>query len=227
MSPNMRMLLYMLYLYIRNHLLQSDNQLIEDSSHIQLFSSLAKGDDLAFEKLYKLYFPRLFAFSLKILNDSGLAKDVVQNVFIKVWEIRSSFRFENPEAFIYQMVRNASLNYVRHLKVVDNLKSKVKDQYLGEELYYIDMVGDEPYVLIEKELEEKIIEVMNSLPDKCLTVFRMSRIEGLKNAEIAEQLKISIKTVEKHISKAMHIYKGNFADYLPIHIILLLLGGLK
>ena len=218
---------YMLYLYIRNHLLESNNQLIENSSHIQLFSSLAKGDDLAFEKLYKLYFPRLYAFSFKILNDSGLAKDVVQNVFIKVWEIRTSFRFENPEAFIYQMVRNASLNYVRHLKVVDNLKSKVKDQYLGEELYYIDMVGDEPYILIEKELEEKIIEVMNSLPDKCLTVFRMSRIEGLKNAEIADQLKISIKTVEKHISKAMYIYKGNFADYLPIHIILLLLGGLK
>lgn len=218
---------YMLYLYIRNHLLESNNQLIENSSHIQLFSSLAKGDDLAFEKLYKLYFPRLHTFSLKILNDSGLAKDVVQNVFVKIWEIRSSFRFENPEAFIYQMVRNASLNYVRHLKVVNNLKSKVKDQYLGEELYYIDMVGDEPYILIEKELEEKIIEVMNSLPDKCLTVFRMSRVEGLKNAEIADQLKISIKTVEKHISKAMQVYKGTFADYLPIHIILLVLGGLK
>ncbi len=192
-----------------------------------MFHSLANGDEMAFEKLYKLYFPRLHSFSLKIINDSGLAKDVVQNVFIKIWETRTSFCFENPEAFIYQMVRNASINYIRHLKVVDNLKSRVKDQYLGEELYYIDMVGNEPYILIEKELEDKILEVMNSLPDKCLKVFRMSRIEGLKNREIADKLEISIKSVEKHISKAMQIYRKNFASYLSLHIILLVLGGLK
>lgn len=192
-----------------------------------LFDSLTKGDEQAFEKLYNLYFPRLHAFSFKIINDSSLAKDMVQNVFIKIWETHSSFAFDNPEAFIYQMVRNASLNYIRHLKVVDNLKSKVKDQYLGEELYYIDMVGNEPYILIEKELEEKIIQVMNSLPEKCLKVFRMSRIDGLKNREIAEQLNISIKAVEKHISKAMHVYRKNFANYMPLHIVLLVLAGLK
>lgn len=178
-----------------------------------MFHSLAKEDELAFEKLYKLYFPRLYAFSFKMINDSGLAKDVVQNVFIKIWETRTSLSFDNPEAFIYKMVRNASLNYIRHLKVVDNLKSKVKDQYLGEELYYIDMVGNEPYILIENELKEKIIEVMNSLPDKCRAVFNLSRIDGLKNREIADQLGINIKTVEKHISKAMQIYRHNFADY--------------
>lgn len=199
----------------------------ENPTHIQLFHSLAKGDENAFEKLFHLYFPRLHAFSCKIIHDSALAKDVVQNVFIKIWETRTSFDFENPEAFIYQMVRNSSLNYVRHIKVLDNLKSKVKDQYLGEELYYIDMIGNEPYVLIEKELEEKIVEVMNTLPDKCNAVFRLSRMEGLKNREIAEQLGLSIKAVEKHISKAMHIYRHNFAHYFPLHIVVLVLGGLK
>ena len=199
----------------------------EKSTHIQLFDSLAKGDDTAFEKLYQLYFPRLHAFSFKIINDTGLAKDVVQNVFIKIWETRTSFSFDNPEAFIYQMVRNASLNYIRHLKVVDKLKSKVKDQYLGEELYHIDMVGNEPYILIEDELAKKILAVMDSLPDKCLTVFRMSRIDELKNREIAEQLGISVKTVEKHISKAIQIYRSNFPEYLPLHIIFLVLGEFK
>lgn len=194
-----------------------------NSSHTELFGSLVKGDEQAYEKLYRLYFPRLYSFSFKIINDSGLAKDVVQNIFIKIWETHASFSFDNPEAFIYQMVRNASLNYIRHLKVVDNLKSIVKDQYLGEELYYIDMVGNDPYLLIEKELEEKISEVMNSLPDKCRTVFRMSRIEQLKNREIAAQLGISIKAVEKHISKATKIYRHNFSEYLSMYIFILVL----
>ena len=199
----------------------------QKESHIDLFHAHANGDKDAFEQLYKLYFPRLYAFSFKIINDGNLAKDLVQNVFIKIWESPASINIDNPESFIYQMVRNACLNYIRHLKVVDNLKSKVKDHYLGEELYYIDLVGNKPYILIEKELEGRIIDVMNSLPEKCLVVFRLSRIDGLKNREIAEQLGISLKAVEKHISKALQIYRDNFSEYLPLHIVLLVLSGIK
>ena len=195
--------------------------------HTELFHAHANGDKGAFEQLYKLYFPRLYSFSFKIIKEEDLAKDLVQNVFIKIWEYPSSLNIENPESFLYQMVRNACLNFIRHLKVVDNLKSMVKDQYLGEELYYIDLVGNQPYLLIEKELEGKIMEVMNSLPEKCLAVFRMSRIDGMKNREIAEQLGISLKAVEKHISKALKTYRDNFSEYLPLHLVLLVLGGIK
>lgn len=198
-----------------------------DLLHIKLFRAFSEGDENAFEQLYKLYFPRLYAFALKIINDSDLAKDVVQNVFIRLWETHGKFHHEHPEAFLYKMVRNASLNYIRHLKVVDNLKSTIKDQYQGEELYYIDMVGNEPYLLIEKELREKVTEVMDSLPEKCRIVFRLSRIEGLKNQEIADQLDINIKTVEKHISKALNIYRERFSGYLPLSVILLILRNLK
>ena len=141
--------------------------------YIGLFRAVSTGDEKAFEKLYQLYFPRLHSFALKITGDESLAKDMVQNVFIRLWETHETFRYEHPEAFLYKMVRNASLNYIRHLKVVDNLKSEIKDQYLGEELYYIDMVGNEPYLLIEKELSEKVMEVMDELPEKCRLVFRM------------------------------------------------------
>jgi RNA polymerase sigma-70 factor (ECF subfamily) len=195
--------------------------------HIKLFQSVAKGDEAAFEKLYKLYFPRLYAFSFKMIHDSGLAKDVVQNVFIQLWETHGTFQHEQPEAFLYKMVRNASLNYIRHIKVVDNLKTKVRDQFLGEELYHIDMVGDQPYVLIEKELKEQIEQVFGSLPEKCRAVFQKSRIEGLKNKEIADQLNISLKSVEKHISKALAIFRDKFQGYLPIQIVLLVLSNLK
>lgn len=195
--------------------------------HIKLFHAASEGDEKAFEQLYKLYFPRLYSFALKIIADSDLAKDTVQNVFIRLWETHETFRYEHPEAFLYRMVRNASLNYVRHLKVVDNLKSKIKDQLLGEELYYIDLVGNEPYLLIEKELQEKVSEVMNSLPEKCRIVFRMSRIEGLKNQEIADRLNVSIKAVEKHISKALSVYRERFGGYVPMSVILLILRPLS
>jgi RNA polymerase sigma-70 factor (ECF subfamily) len=198
-----------------------------DLTHIELFNAVSRGDEKAFEQLYALYFPRLYTFALKIIADSGLAKDVVQSVFIKLWETHGSFQLKYPEAFLYRMVRNASLNYVRHLKVVENLKSQVKNQYLGEELYYIDMVGNEPYILIEEELQQKVIEVMSSLPDKCRQVFRMSRIDGLKNQEIADRLGISLKTVEKHISKALAVYREQFADYLLMAIVWLILRGLE
>ncbi|WP_299583023.1 RNA polymerase sigma-70 factor [uncultured Sunxiuqinia sp.] len=196
-------------------------------THKKLFFDVSSGNEQAFESLYNLYFPRLYAFSLKIIGDQGLAKDIVQNVFIKLWENHASLKHENPEAYLYRMVRNASLNYIRHLKVVDKLNMNWKDQMLGEELYYIDMVGDEPYVLIARELQDEVIRVLDSLPDKCRQVFKMSRIEGKKNQEIAEYLNVSIKTVEKHISKALSIYRTHFSDYLPMHLLLLILSGIE
>jgi len=74
--------------------------------------------------------------------------------------------------------------------------------------------------LIEKELREEINEVFYSLPEKCRLVFKMSRIDGLKNQEIASFLKVSIKTVEKHITKALKIYKKNFPYYLLLFFVL-------
>ena len=195
--------------------------------HINLFRSVADGDERAFGKLYMLYFPRLYSFALKIVQDSALAKDVVQNVFISLWESRNSFQYNHPESFLYKMVRNASLNYIRHVKVIDNLKIKAKAQFLGEELYHIDMVGNQPYVLIEKEMQEKVMEVMGILPEKCRAVFLLSRIDELKNHEIAGQLGISIKTVEKHISKALIIFRKKFAGDLIMPLILLIIRLLE
>lgn len=162
-----------------------------------------------------------------MIEDSGLAKDIVQNVFIRLWETKETFHHNQPEAFLFKMVRNASLNHIRHIKVVDNLKLKIRNQLLGEELYYIDMIGNQPYMLVESELQNQIFQVLDSLPEKCRQVFRLSRIDGLKNKEIADKLNISLKNVEKHISKALTVFRDKFSDYLPIQIILLILGNLK
>ena len=95
-----------------------------------------------------------------------------------------------------------------------------------EELYRIDFIGNEPYVLIEQELKAKIEQTIQGLPERCREVFIMSRIEGLKNKEIAEKLDINIKNVERHISRAMQSFRQNFSEELPIAIILLVLKSL-
>ena len=175
-----------------------------------------------FDNLYRIYFPRLYAFALKIIGDDSHAKDLVQNVFVKFWENENALQNENLEAFLFKAVRNGSLNYIRHLKVVDNLKQRSKEHYLGEELYYIDMVRDEPVVLIEEELKQQIIDVMEQLPPKCKEVFKLSRIDELKNKEIADKLGLSLKSVEKHMSKAIAFYRKRIT-HIPLPLILLII----
>ncbi|MGE4586849.1 MAG: RNA polymerase sigma-70 factor [Mangrovibacterium sp.] len=191
-------------------------------NHIQLFKAASRGYEKALEQLYMLYFPRLYTFSLRITGDEDAANDVVQDVFIRFWETGGPDNFLHPGAFLYQMVRNASLNHLRHQKMLVRHHERLREQLLGEELYFLDMVGDEPYQLIEKDLQERVAEVMEALPDRCRQVFRLSRMDGLKNKEIAEQLDISLKAVEKHIAKALRIYRKHFAGLLSFSSFLFL-----
>ncbi len=96
-----------------------------------------------------------------------------------------------------------------------------------EELYRIDFIGNEPYVLIEQELKLKIEKTIHSLPDRCREVFILSRMNGLKNKEIAERLNINIKNVERHISRAMKSFRENFSDELPLALVILVLKSLE
>jgi len=95
-----------------------------------------------------------------------------------------------------------------------------------EELYRIDFVGDEPYLLIEKELKLKINNVIRHLPDRCREVFLLSRVNGMKNKEIAEKLHINIKNVERHLKRALFSFRQGFSDEFPIAIVILVLKNL-
>lgn len=178
-----------------------------------------------FDNVYRQYFPRLFSFALKIIGNENHAKDLIQDIFIKIWESPEEIKAKYTEAYLFKTVRNGSLNYIRHLNVEDKLKQISKERLKGEELYYIDMVRDEPTLLIEEELNLEIKRVMEELPSKCQEVFKLSRIEGLKNKEIAEKLDISTKSVEKHISKALKVYRDRFA-LIPLAIIISIIKNL-
>ncbi len=201
---------------------------LDNQNNIQILFAGVKerNDQEALRQLFNIYFPRLNDFARKIINNDTISQDIVQDVFVKFWEIRTEVKETNIEAFLFRLVRNKCLDYIKHIKVVANLQIDLLATTKYEELYRIDFIGDEPYVLIEKELQDEIEMVIQSLPDKCKEVFMLSRVKGLKNREIAEGLNINIKNVERHLTKALGVFRNKFADRIPLALIILVIRNL-
>lgn len=204
---------------------QSENKIRTKAD--ELFDRIKADDQKALELLFAVYFPRLNDFSRKVIKDDSISQDIVQEVFVKVWEKRAIIDSLNIEAFLFKLVRNRCIDYIKHLKVVNNRMQEIQISTQYEELYRIDFIGNEPYVLIEQELKIKIDKTILDLPDRCREVFTLSRINGLKNKEIAEMLGINIKNVERHLNRAMQSFRGNFREELPIALIVLVLNNLR
>ena len=192
----------------------------------ELFDMVKADDQKAFELLFSIYFARLNDFAKNVVKDDVISQDIVQEVFVKVWEKRVEIESINLEAFLFRLVRNRCIDYIKHLKVINNRIRETLISSKYEELYRIDFIGNEPYVLIEEEVKTKIEKTIQSLPEHCREVFILSRIEGLKNKEIAEKLDINIKNVERHLNRALQSFRKNFIYELPIAIIVLILKNL-
>ncbi len=169
-------------------------------------------DNEAFEKLFRAYFPPLMSFSRKILGDEDDAREVVQQVFINLWEKRDEIDLSTSlKSYLFTSVNNRSLNVIRDRK-----------KFSSEEVPEVAGGWDVSAQIESMELEEKIREVIASLPEKCREIFEMNRFEGLKYGEIAAQLDISVKTVENQISKALRILREQLGKYLTILLWLML-----
>lgn len=176
-------------------------------------------DEEAFELLYRRFYPRLFNFCFKITGNEAISQDLVHETFIKFWENRHRLEGDSYDALLFRITRNLCFNYLKHQKVVENKSINLKNCRQWEELYRIEFVRDDPYLLIEKELEEQFLEIVNDLPDRCREVFILSRMNGMKNKEIALELDLSLKAIEKHMSHALRIFRSKLS--LPVLISLL------
>lgn len=179
----------------------------------EIIKRVKRGDENAFEEIFYRYYPRLFAFAYEFMGSKDLAKDMVQEVFIKFWQKRENFTPYSLSGLLFTMVRNQCLNYLRHLKVLENKKINIQQSVKLEELYRIDFVRDQPYTFIEKELNKEVSNAVRKLPPKSRKVFIMSRIEGMKNRDIADKLGFSTKNVEKHLSKALKYFRQHFHNH--------------
>ena len=177
--------------------------------------ALSEGDITAFEMLFRNYYQPLCNYAYTFLQDKEDAEEIVQSTFLLVWEKRDTLAIRTSvKPYLYAMVRNACLNVLKH--------EKIKQRFAGEEIALGERGHDNvSHTMESNELEYRIKIAMNELPEQCRMVFKLSRFEELKYSEIAEQLNISVKTVENHMGKALRIMREQLKDYLPLILVLL------
>ena len=175
-------------------------------------------DEQAFEMVFKSHFRALHAYALAIVKDSAEAEEVVQNVFLKLWEKRENLKISTSlKAYLYKAVYHGSINQLKHEKV--RMKHSEQQLYINQQEAASESMAFREER--EEELSERFKRALNLLPEKCRMVFYLSRFEELKYQEIAQRLDISVKTVEAHMGKALKTLRTQLAEYMPVLLILL------
>ena len=155
-----------------------------------------------FEKLFRRYYKPLRSYAFRFLNDKDLSEDITQDVFFELWSHRNDLSLDDSlKSYLFKSVYNRSINVLNSYSARHSTSLEtISDQ---EFLHHIMKTQNQENSLLLKELESEIQAFMETLPDQCRKIFILSRTQGLKNKEIAEKLGISIKAVEKQITKAL------------------------
>ena len=160
-----------------------------------------------FEILFKEFYNELCNFALKYTKNKEASEEVVQEVFAKIWEKRTFINIQiSVKSYLYISVRNKCLQQINHNKIV-----KIYEKHLSKQEKNLFSSPHEN--LVYEETIEIFNDALQTMPEKCNTIFKLSRHEGMKYKEIAEELKISIKTVEANITKALKILRNYFPEY--------------
>ena len=165
------------------------------------------------KKIFDEHFYNLLFFAKRYVNDYQQAQDIVQDIFVKVWQnIDDLKQVEDLKAYLFKAVKNSSLNYQRSLKV--KLKFNA-DSENNNQLF--EKSAEE--LCLETETQNRIYQVVNKLPEPWREAFILSKYNNLKYHEIALEMKISQKTVEKYISKALKFLREELKDLLLLGIL--------
>ena len=171
----------------------------------RLVESIKNSNEGVFELVFNFYYSGLVVYADQIIKDTTISEDIVQSVFMKLWETRETIDIRSFRSYFIQCVKNRCIDHLRSQQVKNKFDNRVPESD--------HLVMDED-LWTKTELSELIEQSGESLPPRCREIFRMSRYENLKIAEIADQLKISKRTVETQISKALKILRVKLIDYL-------------
>lgn len=184
-----------------------------------IFKEISTDKQKAFEIIFRKYYESLCRYASSFRLDKSECEELVQELFFKIWQNRKSISITNSvSSYLYSSLRNMIINKVKH--------EKIKSEYAA----YKKHTSDNIYINNEtetSELEILINKSIEDLPTECKKVFKLSRYEGLKYREIAQQLNISEKTVENQIIKALQRLRTVLSNYLPYVLIIIVLNNIE
>jgi RNA polymerase sigma-70 factor (ECF subfamily) len=183
---------------------------VKEHSEEEIIANLKDGNEIAFKWIFDIYYRPLTLFALKYVGNIEESKEIVQEFFIRLWSRHDKIVFGfSIKAYLYQSVRNACLNHIESKKVFER---KTRD-YLPPEIS-----NDDPFEkMAAAEQEERLMSAIDQLPDKCRQIFLMSRMQNLSNQDIANQLNLSVKTIEGQITIALK----RLRDIIVLSVLLL------
>ncbi|WP_075556762.1 RNA polymerase sigma-70 factor [Parabacteroides timonensis] len=170
--------------------------MINTSKEDEYVKALSNGDSKAFELLFLRYQPKLVYFFAGFVHDDEIAQDLAQDLFFNLWNNRSKLSgIRSFQSYLYQMARNILYNYYDH--------SLVQKKYGTTQFLSPSVSDDLEEQLFASELQALVNIKVEQMPPQRKLIFRMSRIEGLSNEEIASRLNINKRTVENHLTTAL------------------------
>ena len=185
-----------------------------------------------FNSIYTTYYRRAFLFTLSYVHNDLVAEDIVSEAIIYLWELSKKQEIPSIEAVLITYIRSKSLNYLKHLllfliihlrlerlQVQENVYQNLTDKGQRElEIRISTLEACDPKEVMSEELRSKVKTLLAGMPEKTRIAFISDRLDGKSHKEIAEELGISVKGVEYHISKAVKLLRDNLKEYAPFLI---------
>ncbi|HAD02586.1 MAG: RNA polymerase sigma-70 factor [Parabacteroides sp.] len=175
-----------------------------------------------FDSIYINNFSRLFLFAKEYVLFDEEAENIVQDIFLMLWEKREALRVDvSLTAYLFTLVKNKCIDFLRHQMVEQMYSENVKHEYneeLNVKLFALESFDHN--FSSEEDIETLLRNAIDKLPERCRLIFIKSRIEGKKYKEIAEELNLSVNTVEGQISIALKKLREELKDYLPLLLFL-------
>lgn len=168
----------------------------------QLFKEISEGNERAFQLIFKRYYQRMFSFAGTVVKSPHVAEEIVQEVFIRLWEQREVLaEVKNPENYFFIVIRNHAFNYLR---AAANEQNRREQLWEALEQRAVDASSS----LEAQEAEQFFEKILAQLSPQQRKIFRMSREEGFSHQQIADELHLSKHTVKKHVADSLKILKA-------------------
>jgi RNA polymerase sigma-70 factor (ECF subfamily) len=182
-------------------------------------------DDRNFEEIYLNYFPRLLRFAKEYVQAKEDAENITQDVFMTLWERRDDLKIHiNTVSYLFILMKNRCIDHLRRKKHAEAGKTQMQENFTHEQqmkLYSLEAFDQA--LTSDNNIEEIITRAIDALPPRCREIFILNKMEGKKYREIADELHISVSTVENQMSIAFRKLREQLKDYMLIFFFLIYL----